>query len=282
MTEPRWLGSEDCHDTAVVGGKAANLSRLAFVHSVPPGFAIPALVAEPDRPLPTEVAARVREAYRDLARRVGEDAPSVAVRSSALDEDTADASFAGQHATFLNISGEDEVVDAVARCSWSARSAEALAYREQQGLSLDNVRIAVLVQQLVASDVSAVVFSNNPLTNSPDEVVINASWGLGESIVGGTVTPDSYVVRKSDLGIVSRLIAAKEKMTVSIPGGTKEVAVPRILSKEPSLNDAQVAEMANLAVKLEEATGWPVDVECAIASNDLYLLQCRPITTLAR
>lgn len=278
--ETRWLGSEDCHDTTVVGGKAANLSRLAFLHSVPPGFAIPALTAKPDQPLPDEVASRVREAYRALAGRTGDEAPSVAVRSSAVDEDAADASFAGQHDTFLNISGEDEVVHAVARCSWSAHSPEALAYRKQQGLSLDDVRIAVLVQQLVSSDVSAVVFSNNPLTNSPDEVVINASWGLGESIVGGTVTPDSYVVRKSDLGIVDRQIAEKKKMTVSVPGGTKEVPVPRILSKEPTLDDAQAAEMAKLALKLEDATGWPVDVECAIASNDLYLLQCRPITTL--
>ena len=110
--------------------------------------------------------------------------------------------------------------------------------------------------------------------------MINASWGLGESIVGGTVTPDTYVVRKSDLSVVSREVAKKEQMTVMIPEGTKEVPVPKLLSKEPSLTDEQAIEMAEMTIKLENATSYPVDIECAIAQGTLYLLQCRPITTL--
>jgi pyruvate,water dikinase len=138
----------------------------------------------------------------------------------------------------------------------------------------------VLVQQLVASDVSAVIFSANPITGSRDEVMINASWGLGESIVGGTVTPDAFIVRKSDLAITGRTIADKQLMTVSAPGGTHEVEVPRFLRAQASLNDEQVVEMAKLALTLEATMEYPVDIECAYAGGELYLLQCRPITTL--
>jgi phosphoenolpyruvate synthase/pyruvate phosphate dikinase len=203
-----------------------------------------------------------------------------AVRSSAVDEDGATASFAGQHETYLNIVGAEAIIQAVIRCWESARSEHALEYRRRQGLSIEHVQIAVLVQQLVASDVSAVVFSANPITGHRDEVVINASWGLGESIVGGTVTPDTFVVRKSDLAVIQRVIADKQRMTVSAPRGTREVEVPRFLRKEVSLNDEQIIEMAKLALTLETTMGYPVDVECAYTVGKLYLLQCRPITTL--
>jgi pyruvate,water dikinase len=203
-----------------------------------------------------------------------------AVRSSAVDEDGATASFAGQHETYLNIVGADAIIQAVTRCWESARSERALAYRRQQGLSVKRPQLAVLVQQLVASDVSAVVFSANPVTGSRNEIMINASWGLGESIVGGIVTPDTFVVCKSDLAITGRTIADKQQMTISAPGGTHEVKVPRFLRTQASLNDEQIVEMAKLALTLEVTMEHAVDVECAYASGELYLLQCRPITTL--
>jgi pyruvate,water dikinase len=155
-----------------------------------------------------------------------------------------------------------------------------LDYRRQQGLSVERPQIAVLVQQLVASDVSAVIFSANPITGNCDEIMINASWGLGESIVGGTVTPDMFIVRKSDMAIVQRIIADKQCMTISTPGGTHEVGVPRFLRKTSSLNDEQVIEMTKLALALETTMEYSVDIECAYAGGELYLLQCRPITTL--
>jgi pyruvate,water dikinase len=203
-----------------------------------------------------------------------------AVRSSAVDEDGATASFAGQHETYLNIVGADAIIQAVTRCWESAYSEHALDYRCQQGLSVNRPQLAVLVQQLVASDVSAVIFSANPITGSRDEIMINASWGLGESIVGGTVTPDTFIVRKSDLAVAQHVIADKQRMTVSAPGGTHEVEVPRFLRNTSSLNDEQVIEMAKLALTLETTMEYPVDVECAYAGGELYLLQCRPITTL--
>ncbi|MCB9432217.1 MAG: PEP/pyruvate-binding domain-containing protein [Ardenticatenaceae bacterium] len=274
-----WLGDPKSFDAALVGGKVANLSRLARAyHRVPDGFCIPATVLHEMHPsdlyddVVTAVSALM--ACHGLAELV------TAVRSSAVDEDSADASFAGQHETYLNIVGVEAIVQAIAQCWESAHSERALAYRRQQGLASERPQIAVLVQQLVAADSSAVVFSANPITGSRDEIMINASWGLGESIVGGTVTPDTFVVSKSDQTISSRIIADKQHMTVSVPGGTSEVDVPRFLRSQASLNDEQVLEMAQLALTLEQAMGYPVDIECAYAGGELYLLQCRPITTL--
>ena len=289
-----WLGQPECHNSALVGAKVANLSRLAAQHRVPPGFAlttvafeeaigsdaIPDLTSASASSLPSVLYAQVSDAYRRLAGDSQAPDFSVAVRSSAVDEDSSGASFAGQHDTYLNVAGEEAVADAVARCWASVRNPHALEYRRQQGLSLDSLSIAVLVQQMVPADVSAVVFGANPVTGSRDEVTINASWGLGESVVSGTVTPDSYVVLKRDLTVASRQIAEKHRMTVQAPGGTQEVAVPRTMQSQPSINDEQAAEMAGLAVELEETMGWPADVECAYHAGQLYLLQCRPVTTL--
>jgi pyruvate,water dikinase len=279
LSSVRWLGDDDCHHDAIVGGKAASLSRLASLHTVPPGFAVAALPAT-QTAVPRTVAPAIVSAYGALGERCGAAQPAVAVRSSALEEDGSEASFAGQHDTYLNIRGTVEVLDAVQRCVRSAASAEAMAYRQERGLPLIDVRIAVLVQLLVASDVSAVVFSANPITGSRDEVMINANWGLGESIVGGTVTPDTFVVEKQRLEVTWRDIACKDRMTVMTDAGTEDVAMPEELRNRSSLDDEQVRAMTQLALKLERAVGYPVDIECAIAQNALYLLQCRPITTL--
>lgn len=279
MSHIRWLGDDDCHHESVVGGKAASLSRLTYLHRVPPGFAIPAQPAV-EHAMADALAAAIEHAYRGLGDRCGTPHPAVAVRSSALDEDGADASFAGQHDTYLNIRGVDAVLDAVRRCVLSASSLEALAYRRQRRLPVDDVRMAVLVQQLVPADVAAVVFSANPISGSRREVMINANWGLGESIVGGTATPDTFVVDKHGLGISWRDIARKERMTVITQTGTAEADVPADRQTASSLDDAQIREVAQLAVMLENAVGYAVDVECAVAGNVLYLLQCRPITTL--
>ena len=247
-------------------------------HRVPDGFSLPVTVMDEAHPL--DLRDEIARAISDLMACHSLPDFIAAVRSSAVDEDGATASFAGQHETYLNIVGADAIIQAVTRCWESARSERALEYRRQHGLSVERVRLAVLVQQLVASDVSAVVFSANPVTGHRDEVMINASWGLGESIVGGTVTPDTFVVRRSDLAVTNRTTTDKGRMTVSVPGGTREVDVPRFLRNEASLSDEQAAEMAQLALTLEATMGCAVDVECAYAGGQLYLLQCRPITTL--
>ncbi|MDX1417579.1 MAG: PEP/pyruvate-binding domain-containing protein [Candidatus Promineifilaceae bacterium] len=274
-----WLGDPRTFDAALVGGKAANLSRLArMYHRVPDGFTLPVTVMDEAHPL--DLRDEITRAISDLMACHSLTDLVAAVRSSAADEDGATASFAGQHETYLNIVGADAIINAVVRCWESARSERALEYRRRQGLAVERVQIAVLVQQLVAADVSAVVFSANPVSGNRNEVVINASWGLGESIVGGTVTPDTFIVNKLDRAITRRMIADKQRMTVSVEGGTNEVDAPRFLRTIPSLNDEQVVEIAELAHNLEKTMGYPVDVECAYAGGKLYLLQCRPVTTL--
>ncbi len=289
-----WLGQDACHDHTVVGGKVANLSRLTTAHRIPPGFC-----------LTTETFERVSEgelqtgktavsggvfpealhdpltaAYHHLADLCQVTQPSVAVRSSAVDEDGRTASFAGQYDTYLNVVGVDAVAEAIVRCWASARAPRVLDYRRQHGLAADRVRMAVLIQQLIPADASAVVFGANPVTGDGDEVMINAAWGLGESVVSGTVTPDSYVIHKQDLTITSRHIAQKRRMTVIASERTEEIDVPRRLQTQAAISDSQVAELARLAIELEQTMGWPVDVECAYHAGRLYLLQCRPVTAL--
>ena len=278
--EIAWLGDPAAHEPALVGGKAASLSRLAAAHRVPPGFALTSkalALAAPDLArgeVPASLHEQIDAAYESLGR------PPVAVRSSAVDEDGDAHSFAGQHETFLNIRGTDAIAEAVVLCFASAFTQRALDYRLHVGLAVEHIGLAVLIQELVAADVSAVVFSANPVNGDRDEIVINAGYGLGESIVGGTTTPDTFVVGKDDLQIRAKTVGEKRLMTVLAPGGTKELETPALLRTLPCITDDQAVEMAALACRLEDAMDAPVDVECALHADVLYLLQARPITTL--
>ena len=278
-----WLGEPGSHDAQRVGPKAAHLSTLTASCQIPPGFCISADTyrrAGKLGCLPSELRSEVSDAYAELAQHNATSDPSVAVRSSAVDEDGPLASFAGQHETLLNIRGTDALLEAIEETWESARSDTALAYRASHGLAVDDIGLAVLVQQLVASDVSGVMFSANPVNGRRNEMVISASWGLGESIVGGTVTPDNWIVEKTSLNLSEEIISDKRRMTVAVEGGTREVDVPRFLREQPSLSAEQIEEVARLGRRLEEVKGWPVDIEFAYADEQLYLLQCRPITTL--
>ncbi len=287
-----WLEQQACQDISLVGGKAANLSRLSSQNRVPPAFCLSASTEEVEplilsiqktgRTVTTtnELLSIVKHPYNELCSRIGGEEVGVAVRSSSTEEDSREASFAGQYMTFLNVIGIEAVVKAILRCLASFFSAQAVDYRTRKGLSIKESRLAVLVQQQVLADVSAVIFSANPVTGDRGVVVINASWGLGESVVSGSVTPDTYIVRKADLNILSRQISEKLLMTVQDTNGTKQVYVPRIMQKEPCIGDEQIHEMVQLALTLEKVQGWPVDIECVYQAKKLYLLQCRPITTL--
>jgi pyruvate,water dikinase len=277
-----WLGEPACHDPRNTGGKAAALSRLAERFIVPPGFCVTSTalagIAPPVR-LPNWLRDGVLDAYRTLP---AADSP-VAVRSSAVDEDGSLTSFAGVHESFLNVRGADALLTAVDRCVESFFSPRAMSYRHERGAergAFEDVRMAVLVQQQITSDVSIVAFSANPVSQARDEIVVTASWGLGESVVGGTVTPDTWWVGRD--GRIDERIGDKRRMTVALDGGVREVDVPRVLRRAPSLRPEQVSEVAQLAAALEAETGRPVDIECAIAGGQLYLLQCRPITTLSQ
>lgn len=273
----RWLGEADCCDPAQVGGKAGNLGLLARKYPVPAGFCLAADALARHRQ--ADYQASILLAYATLEGLVGEPEPSVAVRSSGVDEDGSTASFAGQYETFLNVRGGGGVLAAVERCLQSAFAPRVLDYRLQNDLNSTEIRLAVLVQQLVPADVSAVIFSANPVNGRRDEIVITASWGLGESVVGGTVTPDTYTIRHHSAAHITAQISDKERMTVPAPAGTTEVPVPRLLRRQRTLTDGQLLEMAQMAIALEDEMGYAVDLECAWHRGKLFLLQCRPITT---
>lgn len=288
-----WFEQRQSLDASLVGGKAASLSRLAARHRVPPAYCLTTAAydawskldghtAGPQAPpqLPAGLRDALEQAHAELTRRCATYPLNVAVRSSAVDEDGAGASFAGQHETYLNVVGVDAVVEALVRCWLSGRSQRALAYRSNSGLAADGVRLAVLVQQLVPADTSAVVFSADPVTGRRDTVVIDANFGLGESIVGGSVTPDMVRVDKATGTITDYDIGSKALMHVPVEGGTREVSVPRQLRSQRALTDEQCRSCADLASALEAEMGHPVDVECAFHRGELYLLQCRPITHL--
>ena len=282
-----WLEDPASRDPSITGGKVAQLARLAARYPVPAGFSVtaPAHATHHDPSDPTRLPPALRDAvaaaYQQLASVAGTPNPAVAVRSSAVDEDGHQASFAGQHDTFLNVSGADAVVAAVGRCWVSAQARHVRIYRRQQGLAVEDSRIAVFVQLMIRSDVSIVAFSANPVTARRDQIMVTASWGLGESIVGGTVTPDSWVVNARTGAIDETRIGDKRRMTVMSPDGSAEIDVPRIMCAMPSLSDEQVRQVATLCSLLQAESGWPVDVEAAFAGGWLYLLQCRPITTFA-
>lgn len=268
-----WLEDPAAISARRTGGKAAALARLADRLPIPPGFVV---VGDVDR-------IAVELAYAELGDRAGTDDDAlVAVRSSAADEDGLQSSFAGQHETILGVRGIDELLDAIAECRASAHSERALHYRRASGLTAPRVPLPVLVQLLVPADAAAVVFSINPVTPRSGEVLVNAAFGLGESIVGGTVTPDEWALRRPSLAVARRTIADKRRMTVRAPGGSREVDVPAPLRRLPSITDMQAREAAGLALDLEQELGFAVDLELAWSGDDVHLLQCRPITTLAQ
>ncbi|MDF1523959.1 MAG: PEP/pyruvate-binding domain-containing protein, partial [Trueperaceae bacterium] len=221
----------------------------------------------------------VVEAYAQL---VGDASPPppVAVRSSALDEDGPAASFAGQHETILGVVGLDAVLEAIERTWASLRSDVALAYRRDHGLPEDGLALAVLVQRLVVADASGVAFSVDPVSGRRDRMIVNATWGLGESLVAGHVTPDGWTLDKADLQVAETRPSEKAKMTVLAEGRAHEMGVPTFLRERPALADGELAAVATLTRDLEARQGWPIDVEFAVADGALHLLQCRPVTAL--
>lgn len=268
----RILSLDDPESTnpGLVGGKAASLARLRTKYPVPPGFVLPWTVFGPDGDL---TVGDLKDAYDRLG------ADSVAVRSSAVGEDGQEASFAGQHATILHVTDVDALRAAIYACWASAESEQAREYRRRQGFSeAEAPRIAVLVQAMIRADAAAVGFSRAPAADDPDLMLINASFGLGDAIVSGQVTPDVYAVRREDLRIVRQDVADKALMTVVASDGVTELSVPARLRRRPALDDGQIRELAQMMQALEHEWQFPVDVEAAWDTEGLHLLQCRPIT----
>ncbi|MEV7569145.1 PEP/pyruvate-binding domain-containing protein [Streptomyces tanashiensis] len=266
--------------TGVADRIRAELTAASGPDSVPDtgadaGARIRALFEE--GPLPSAVEQAVSKAYAEL----GDGARTVAVRSSATAEDLPDLSFAGQQDTYLNITGESALLEAVRRCWASLWTDRALAYRARAGIAHEDVSLAVVVQELVAADAAGVMFTVDPLGGRADRLVVNAAWGLGEAVVSGLVTPDTLVVDRATLAVVEERIAAKEVMTVPTVEGTAEQPVPANLREAAVLTTAEAGELARLGLAVEELYGEPRDVEWAREAGAFHILQARPITTVA-
>jgi pyruvate,water dikinase len=230
--------------------------------------------------MPADIA---REALRAYAALDG-DEPAVAVRSSATAEDLPGASFAGQQETLLEVRGEPALLDAIRRCWASLWTARALAYRHRLGIDQLAVAMAVVVQRMVPAEVAGVLFTANPATGDRSEIVVNASFGLGEAVVSGQVTPDSYVVDKAGLAVMSATLGSKALMIVAdaeTGHGTTARPVPEDRRNVPALAEPLLRELATLGVQAERHFGGvPQDVEWAVADGRCWLLQSRPITGL--
>ncbi len=306
-TEVVWLDGNPV-ERSVVGGKGASLSRLAALGAeVPPSFALTTSaytaaarhIGIPNRAtdvtacelpgirraiesatIPNSLREQIAAGYERLAIGGGESL-AVAVRSSATAEDSADHSFAGLHETVLDVEGMTLLEEAVKRCWASLWTERAVAYRRQVELANDDSSIAVVVQRMVRSDVSFVVFTRDPIQRSSDYVIINATWGLGEALVSGLVTPDHIVVDRSNM---AKEYVIGEKAMMIVPGqnggGTRELPVPRMLRAMKSLNEAQVNEIAVTSRLLATQLGYEADLEGGIANGKVYFFQARPITTL--
>ncbi|XAS64325.1 phosphoenolpyruvate synthase [Micrococcaceae bacterium Sec5.8] len=244
-----------------------------------------------DSAFPEDIAESIRSHYRDLGTRAGLDRLSVAVRSSATAEDLPDASFAGQQETFLNIAGERELLDACRRCYASLFTDRAISYREVKGFDHLDVALSIGVQRMVRSDVGAsgVMFSIDTDSGFPRVAVVSAAWGLGETVVQGTINPDKYVVFKPLLAeagfapIIEKTLGSKDRKMVYSLGGharTKMVDTSDAERRAFVLSDAEILALARWAVTVEEHYARPMDMEWARdgVSGELFMVQARPET----
>ncbi len=277
-------------EAGLAGMIAAELSRMSpgDVESV--GAASHA-ISEAMRfaPVPDAVRDEVERRYAELAEETGLAEPPVAVRSSALGEDSQDATFAGQQETYLWVRGAEHVCDAVRDCWVSLYSPPALAYRARLGAAAEVPAMGVAVQLMVDAEVSGVMFTCNPVTGDPSMVAVNASWGLGLAVVGGEVTPDDYLLSKVTREIVREHVHRKDVQYVPDAGGrgAVRIAVPEERRTLPCLDGSALQALVDLAGRVEGYFGAHQDVEWAIARGrdlpeSLHVVQSRPVTALPR
>ena len=304
------------NDVAIAGGKGANLGELVRKRfPVPPGFVVSARACEMffrsmelekaigglagasaqdmdhgcrrirqaigEAPMPPDLSRAIAGAHNALAARRGADM-ICAVRSSATAEDLGDASFAGQHATYYYVD-RDSLLKMVKNCWASLWNAEAVSYRTTQGIDHGSVFMAVVVQEMIASEISGVTFTANPVTGDRDEIVTESSWGMGAAIVDGRVTPDHYIIHRDGLRLTEKRIADKRfmvppRLDTAATGRLREV--PHNMRRKETLSLDQARQVARWAMRAEDHFGTPQDMEWAMADGQFYMLQSRPITVM--
>ena len=308
-----WLKDISKNDTPKVGGKGANLGEMFNAKMpVPPGFCVTVAVYKAfldynrlqnriekelkglnvedtknldsaskkiqkmiiDSKIPDDIAKDISAAYEKIN-------DFVAVRSSATAEDLEDASFAGQQATFLNVRGKKDVLEATKRCWASLFTSRAIYYRQSKGFVHSKVFISVVMQKMVNSDSAGVMFTVNPITKNMEELIIEGNFGLGESVVSGMITPDSYFVDKKTLKPKNISIGTKR---IAIYRGAKGKNFEKKLSEKEAekqvLAETQITEIARLGILIEKHYKKPQDIEWAIEKGKIYITQSRPVTTI--
>ncbi len=232
--------------------------------------------------LPDDLSDDIRSAYRQLGLRPG-GLDNVAVRSSALSEDAAGASSAGLYETYLNLRDDAAVIDATLRCYRSLWTPRAVQYRAMRGIDSSREAMAVVVMRMVSAEVSGVAFTVNPVTGDPGQIIINASWGLGEAIVSGRVTPDQFTIDKSTMTVTERHINSKDievQPDTTGRSGTVELPVAPARASAPTLGDDTLRELSMLCRRIDLRYGRPMDIEWAISGGQIFILQARPVTGL--
>ncbi|MDO5041261.1 MAG: phosphoenolpyruvate synthase [Peptoniphilus sp.] len=323
----KWFNEISKDDVDIVGGKGANLGELTKMGlPVPPGFCVTseaynkfieyaslddtvkflmssvdvedvdslfeASKAIQDKIIESDfypqLESEIKTAYKEFSDSIDVVDPEVAVRSSATAEDLPDASFAGQQDTYLHIRGEEELLKHVRKCFASLWTSRAIYYREKQNFDHFDVALSVVVQKMVNSEKSGVMFTANPVSGNKDEMMINASWGLGEAVVSGIVTPDEYIIDKKAKEITEKHIATKNYMVIKNNSGigTEQVLVKDYLGEEyvegECLTDKEIATLIERGLKVEELYGSVQDTEWGFDKDtkEFYFLQSRPITTI--
>ncbi|MDD5341484.1 MAG: PEP/pyruvate-binding domain-containing protein [Patescibacteria group bacterium] len=304
------LSKNDIH---LAGGKGASLGEMTQAGiPVPPGFVITAktfdqFLAETD--LTQEIEAQLNKVnYEDVAS--AEEASKtiadlihdakfpkdlekeilsefeklgieyVAVRSSATAEDSSTASWAGELESFLN-TDKDHLLGNIKKCWASLFTPRAIVYRMEKGMRKTKVSVAVVVQAMIQSEVSGICFTVHPVTKDKNQMIIEAGYGLGEAIVSGQITPDSYVIHKDDFKIIDINITEQEKKILRNPdGGNHWILVEKDLREKQKLNNEQIIELVKICINIEKHYGFPCDIEWGFAQNKFYIVQSRPITTL--
>lgn len=307
-------------DVDIAGGKGANLGELTQAGiPVPPGFVITSATYQrfmdetgitqeilnildaldvnnnkelqesarkiikiiTETPIPDEISSLIIEAYNALCHRIGKENSFVAIRSSATAEDLPEASFAGQQDTYLNVKGPEDLIKYVRKCWASLFGARAIFYREENNFDHSKVYIAVVVQEMVDAEKAGVMFTVHPSTGE-EKILIEGAWGLGEGVVSGTVTPDTYWVDKATGELLQKQVSEKKTMfqKKSEDGHTVQIPVPDDLKNKQVLDDAELAQLVELGKKIQEHYQFPQDTEWAIENDKIYMLQSRPVTTL--
>jgi len=302
------------NDVKIAGGKGASLGEMKRVGiPIPPGFVVLAAAFDEflkqtdlnveieaalnkvnykdvnsidqasktirdlihDAKIPKDLQKEILKAFDQLR------AKFVAVRSSATAEDSLIASWAGELESYLNVTRQN-LLGKVKDCWSSLFTQRAIVYRYEKGLRKSKVSVAVVVQKMVQSEIAGICFTTHPVTKDKNQLIIEAGWGLGEAIVGGHITPDSYVVDKRNWKIIDINVSQQEKMITRKKSGTGNmwIKVPKKMQNKQKLDNKQIIELAKLCTQIEKHYKLPCDIEWAFEKGNFYIVQSRPITTL--